>query len=266
MTQLELCNLALDKLGEPPITALGASTPAAQACTRLYQPTLDQLVRKYRWNFARGSVRLQQAWLPMGSLIASPDDIVQIATAAPHGLVSGQRINVNGTNGADGGWEIRVTDVDEFELVGSRFNSSLTAGEFALAPPFAWSAMFLLPTNCLSLRTVEGYEVSRAHKFFVLEGRHVLCNMDDIEITYTKRQVGGTDEAGFDTIFNNLFATMLAAELAMPVTGAMSRRGDMMQLYSEELANALMSNVFEHRDNLIDQTQGPTSAIARQYA
>jgi hypothetical protein len=113
---------------------------------------------------------------------------------------------------------------------------------------------------------VEGYEVSRPHQFFVLEGQRIFCNLEEVDVTYTQKQTGGTDEANFDTIFTNLFSCMLAAELAMPITGAMSRRGDMQALYQEELNSALMSNVFEHRDNLIDRTQGPTSAMARQYA
>jgi hypothetical protein len=265
MTQLELCNLALDKLGEPPITALNASTPAAQACTRLYQPTLDALVRKYRWNFARKSVRLSAAFVTMDDLVDSgAADLIQVEKTG-HGLVTGNRVVLKDTE-ADGSYFVTRIDADNFTCDDSVFTSLLTVGSYHISPVHTWDYKITLPNDCLALRTVEGYEVGRPHQFFVLEGRSIFCNLEEVEVTYTQKQTGGTDEANFDTIFNDLFACSLAAELAMPVTGAMSRRGDMMSLYGEVLQTALMSNVFEHRDNLIDRTQGPTSYMARQYA
>jgi hypothetical protein len=265
MTQLELCNLALDKLGEPPITSIGASTPAAQACTRLYQPTLDALVRKYRWNFARKSVRLSAAFVTMTDLIDSgSSDLIQVVKTA-HGLVTGNRVILKDTK-ADGLYTITRVDADNFTCDDSVWTAALTDGSYHVSPVHTWNYKIALPSDCLALRTVEGYEAGRPHQFFVLEGRSIFCNLEEVEVTYTQKQTGGTDEANFDTIFNDLFACMLAAELAMPVTGAMSRRGDMMSLYGEVLQTALMSNVFERRDNLIDRTAGPTSANARQFA
>ena len=265
MNQLELCNLALDKLGEPPITSIGASTPAAQACTRLYQPTLDALVRKYRWNFARKSVRLKAVFEDMDDLVDSgAADLIQVVYVV-HGLQTGARVVLKDT-GADGSYFITRIDDENFTCDDSKFTSELERGSYHVSPVHTWEYSIALPDDCLALRTVEGYEVSRPHQFFVLEGRNIFCDLEEIEVTYTQKQEGGTDEANFDTIFNDLFACMLAAELAMPVTGAMSRRGDMMSLYGEVLQTALMSNVFEHRDNLIDRTQGPTSYMARQYA
>jgi hypothetical protein len=265
MTQLELCNLALDKLGEPSISALNAPNPAAQACTRLYQPTLDTLVRKYRWNFARKSVRLKAVFVAMDDLVDSGvADLIQVE-GNNHGLQTGDRVVLKDT-GADGSYIITRIDSHNFTCDDSKFTSLLTVGSYHVSPPHTWEYKIALPDDCLALRTVDGYEASRPHAFFVLEGRNIFCKLEEVDVTYTQKQEGGTDEANFDTVFNNLFASMLAAELAMPITGAMSRRGDMQALYQEELNSALMSNVFEHRDNLIDRTQGPTSAMARQYA
>jgi hypothetical protein len=268
MTQLELCNLALDKLGEPPITSIGASTPAAQACTRLYQPTLDALVRKYRWNFARESVQLKAVWVAATSVFLESVDVIRINKTA-HGLAVGQRVLLETSDypDANGHFFITAVSTNHFHVSApGAANITSSLGKYHIAPQHTWNYKIALPNDCLALRTVEGYEVSRPHQFFVLEGRSIFCNLEEVEVTYTQKQEGGTDEANFDTIFNDLFACMLAAELAMPVTGAMSRRGDMMSLYGEVLQTALMSNVFERRDNLIDRTAGPTSANARQYA
>jgi len=51
-TQLSLCNLALDKVSEKPITAVAAVNPRAEACAREYQPALDLILRRAFWSFA----------------------------------------------------------------------------------------------------------------------------------------------------------------------------------------------------------------------
>jgi hypothetical protein len=156
MTQIELCNLALDKLGEPPISALNAAMPAAQACTRLYQPTLDTLVRKYRWNFARKSVRLKAVFEEMDDLVDSGvADLIQVE-GNNHGLQTGDRVVLKGT-GADGSYIITRIDSHNFTCDDSKFTSELTVGSYHVSPPHTWEYKIALPGNCLALRTVEGY-------------------------------------------------------------------------------------------------------------
>jgi len=49
---VEVCNRALDKLGQGSITSLDDGTTAANLCTRNYAQTRDQLLRDHPWNFA----------------------------------------------------------------------------------------------------------------------------------------------------------------------------------------------------------------------
>lgn len=56
MTSLDICNTALSHLGEAPIAAMDAGTTAARACNALYAPTLDEVLRSHRWNFATSRV------------------------------------------------------------------------------------------------------------------------------------------------------------------------------------------------------------------
>lgn len=51
-TQLSLCNLALDKVSEKPITDIAAVLPRAEALNREYQQTLDAVLRRAFWSFA----------------------------------------------------------------------------------------------------------------------------------------------------------------------------------------------------------------------
>lgn len=59
MTELEVCNWALVKLGEPPITSLkeGGSTHASH-CKALLQPLHLSLLRRFEWSFAVSSTVL----------------------------------------------------------------------------------------------------------------------------------------------------------------------------------------------------------------
>lgn len=61
MNAVELCNLALGRIGEGasrPITALTESTDSARACNRVFAPALQSMLREYRWPFAQSSVAL----------------------------------------------------------------------------------------------------------------------------------------------------------------------------------------------------------------
>lgn len=49
---IEICNRALDKLGQGSITSLGDGTTAANLCNRNYAQTRDQMLRDHPWNFA----------------------------------------------------------------------------------------------------------------------------------------------------------------------------------------------------------------------
>lgn len=263
MNQLEITNLALRKLGEAKVSALNAATPAAQAAADLYQPTLDALVRKYRWNFARKSATLKAVFHPMVALLDSGvDDLIQVE-ATNHGAQTGDRVVLKDT-GADDIYFITRINAHNFTCDDSKFTSSLTVGSFHLAPIHTWGYKIVLPGDCIALRTVNGYEANRPHEFYTREGQNILCNLEDIDVTYTEKQTGGTDEGNFDTVFIQAFACLLAAELAMPVTGAISRRNDMMQMFQEEITTGLMSNVFERRDPNIDRLSG-TSYETRIY-
>lgn len=49
---IDLCNKALDKLGQSPIVSLGDGNKAANLCTRNWPLIRDQVLRDHPWNFA----------------------------------------------------------------------------------------------------------------------------------------------------------------------------------------------------------------------
>jgi len=55
---VEVCNIALKRLGADAIVAFDEGSSAASLCEQLYQPTVDALLREHTWNFAQIRVAL----------------------------------------------------------------------------------------------------------------------------------------------------------------------------------------------------------------
>lgn len=49
---IDVCNIALDKLGQTPIVSLADGTKASNLCDRNWVPIRDEVLRTHPWNFA----------------------------------------------------------------------------------------------------------------------------------------------------------------------------------------------------------------------
>lgn len=57
-SEVEICNQALARLGQPPIISLADPSRGARLCSLFYAPKRDELLRHYRWKFAIRLVNL----------------------------------------------------------------------------------------------------------------------------------------------------------------------------------------------------------------
>ena len=57
-TKIDLCSMALLKLGEKPIQSLGEDSVAAHLAQTLFNPTVDTLLSMFPWRFATQSIVL----------------------------------------------------------------------------------------------------------------------------------------------------------------------------------------------------------------
>lgn len=53
MDWVDVCNMALDRLGEDPITALTDAIKTAEACNRNYEQARDEVLQAWSWSSAR---------------------------------------------------------------------------------------------------------------------------------------------------------------------------------------------------------------------
>lgn len=84
---VEICNRALDKLGEPPIVSLADDTKASRACNRAYTAVRDAVLRDHPWNCAMARASLAAdgeapAW-GYARRFPLPVDCLRVLAAAP---------------------------------------------------------------------------------------------------------------------------------------------------------------------------------------
>lgn len=60
MNKIEICNIALARIGVAPIESMGEASEAARACSQYYDFVRRGVLRKYPWTFATRRVTLAQ--------------------------------------------------------------------------------------------------------------------------------------------------------------------------------------------------------------
>jgi len=81
MTDVQICNLALARLGDARITSLADATAQAQYCTLFYTQTVAELQSEFDWQFCRKQVNLTTATTPLGGYTyqyALPSDYIRV--------------------------------------------------------------------------------------------------------------------------------------------------------------------------------------------
>lgn len=94
-------------------------------------------------------------------------------------------------------------------------------------PEFGWAYQYELPTDCLRLFEVNGWDVARRSGFWEIESRMLLTNASPAKVRYIARI---EDANKFDSLFVEALALRLAGKISMPITGS----SDMAEKYLNE--------------------------------
>lgn len=89
MTELELCNAALAKLGANPITALGDGSTEGELASQLYPITIDAVLISFPWSFSLAQQQLSAAPVPpvadFTNAFSLPADVLRTISAGAPG-------------------------------------------------------------------------------------------------------------------------------------------------------------------------------------
>lgn len=98
----------------------------------------------------------------------------------------------------------------------------------ASEPAFGWRNGFQLPTDCLRVFEVNGWQESRREGNWEIEGKLIMVNEDSADIRYLRRI---EDANQFDSIFVEAFASKLASAITMAITGSGDMSKDLLKEY-----------------------------------
>ena len=103
-----------------------------------------------------------------------------------------------------------------------------TLSQLAAAPTFGWAVQYQLPTTCLRVLQLNGFEPTEQRSLFEIEQGRLLTDETTAQITFTARV---TDCNLYDPLFIKALAVKLASELAMPLTGSRSQGIELLKEY-----------------------------------
>lgn len=103
MTDIQICNLALARLGDARITALTDATAQAQYCSLFYSQTLEELQSEFDWQFCRKQVNLTSGTAPLTGY--------SLQYALPSDFIRALRLGNIDASENFGSWEIIGTNL-----------------------------------------------------------------------------------------------------------------------------------------------------------
>jgi hypothetical protein len=121
-SQVDICNLALTRIGGEEITAIDEGTRGSRLCNRHYYPTLNALLREGEWNFAIKRVALaEDASAPVSEYayrFVLPSDFIKLVrlnacTSDEYRIENGYVVTDEGTVTIE--YVFEVTDENAFD-------------------------------------------------------------------------------------------------------------------------------------------------------
>ncbi len=259
-TDINICNLALTKIGATPISALTGTDKISVACNELYEPTRDYLLTKYNWNFAKKRKKLfnlEYVASTIAFVDSSPDTITDTGSAfVTEGFEAGMRVRVSGSANNDGTYFINTVAAATITLEADEELTAEAAGtEITLEalPAFEYDYVFELPSDFYRLWTIWSDADGNAEvNNFVLSGNKIYANEDEIYLVYISQIKTVTL---FPQAFIDVLTYRLAKDLAIRVADSRTLREQMA--IEEKLAltiayrlNAIEGNPDENEKNI----------------
>lgn len=244
-TQVDICNLALKRLGAETITAIDESTKNAEHCTVFWDYVLDEVLQDYSWQFAKKSQTLDYTTGFGVYLSTDEKTITNITQAAPpvvtstaHGFLAGQTVYIYDVSG--------MTEVNErvftagtvaantFELLDmdSQVWTAYTSGGKCYRkesdPKYASGYTYDLPTDYLKALHLS----DKSYQFEILgtgNNRRLCTTAKDAVLFYTALESTTTNMLNR---FISAMAWRLAAELSVPLGKKNTGQQWAMQMYN----------------------------------
>lgn len=263
-TQVNICNLALRRLGAKEITAIDEGTKMADHCNEFWDYILYEVLEDYPWNFAKKSRSLGYT---TGYAVHTSDDVKTITnitqadpaviTCASHGFLDEHTVyiyDVNGMTEVNGRvYEIEKIDANSFRLLGidsSSWTAYTDCGSAVRKEPeskYHSGYSYDLPSDYLKALYIEGggeFEIMGS-----AYNRRLLATTKDVVLTYVSEE---TTTTNLLNRFISAMAWRLAADLAIPLGKKEAKQEKMMAMYNYVLGKSMASDARSEKQSLED--------------
>lgn len=236
-TDVEICNLALTRVGHAVITEISASgNRASKLCAVHYEPIKKSLLREHPWNFAvKRDVLVRDEILDITNITRANPAVV---TSAGHGFANGAVVYIAAVRGMNEinnrTYTVANTATNTFQLSGvdsSAYTAYASGGALYGYVATDYAYRFPLPTDCLKLLVFNKDEYDE----YRVEGRFIYTNEGTAQIEYI---YDVTDEELFDSQFVDIFAQRIAAEIAYPLTENATTTEQAWRIYQDKIRMA----------------------------
>ena len=213
MTKLDICNQALNRLGQPALATYDEDSKAGRACRAFFDETVNEVIRVFPWNVAITRANLE-----------NPDTIQPWLAATAYATKNIRSLGGNiyqcingGTSGSTGptGTAGAITD-------GTVTWKWLCAGTILNLSTFSYA--YILPEDCLRVLDLNGDKMYA----YRIEGGILYTNEEGGRLRYCRM----VDVGEMDPIMVEAVTARLASKIAYVVTGSLQ----LMQLYYQEFA------------------------------
>lgn len=143
MTPVDICNMALGRLGEAKIISLDDASKPARTCKLFYEQTRDACLRAHRWNFAKDRATLSRltadpafGWEAAYTL---PTDCLRVLSLNGETEEEGEEFDIEGrklltdSTSAQIVYIKKVTDSEQFDSLFCEALSALLASKVAVS-------------------------------------------------------------------------------------------------------------------------------------
>jgi len=242
MTDLEVCNMALMRLGDTKLVDLTTDNKAMRVCNAYLANTIAEIIRIFPWNSSVTRAR--------PSAVAEATAWVAL-TGYAVGVVRKNGANlyvstIAGTSAASGGPTGTTGNITDGTVIW-RF---LCVG--AVANLTDWAYVYIVPSDCLRVLDLNGSKKN----LYRIEGQFLYTNVLNPALRYAKSIT--VDE--MDAVMIEAVVTRLASKICFIITGNLQLTQLIYQEFAMTMSLAKQVAAVEDREDLVDVLQLYTNA------
>lgn len=246
---LDIANLALAELGQEPLADLTTTTnKAVRQVNANYAMVRNEVLRAHPWNCATKRTTLAASSKTItGATAASP----VVITSAGHGLTTGQYVAIAGVVGMTqlngNRYKVTVINSSTFSLAstsgtatdGLLFGSYSSGGTATVCPAWGFQYAYALPSDWVRVAQTEDKDQG-----FKVIGNLILSDVSELNIEYIYQL---EDVSLMDQLLVSSIASLLAARIALPITGSQDLKLKMEGLHQQRISEARFADSREQQ-------------------